>query len=483
MRRSRTPVILAALLLGFVALGAFQGRNLQELRDAEIFYRWLHSMASDLFLRGGTSGDGEELAALRGGMEEDTRDYALLATIIQKTVPLLGGSSALESARLIEMINSGTHDREVWELATSHDLAEERAAFQAYRDADELLYARNIDLANAQSSGVNLFNLFFGFRKVAANFVWMQVDQYWHMGMEHRMLPLMKTTVTLDPNFIDAYLVGAWHLAYNLTAKMEETPPEEKRWLQEHEALVGPKEEFYYLAVDYLEDGIRNNPRNYKLYFDLGFAVYKEKIQDYANAVRHLERAVSLPHERWVPRQLYICYELNGQYDRAQQGWERYLNEFPDNVTAPRFIERNKGLMREEEGDALLAASRAEEHPEAAQALRDQAMSAYEEARGIFGALVEDSYGEARASMIDSKLLAIEGRYVEAIALLEYARLASGFAFLEASTLLMDFKREAGIPLSLSEQMELERQRDYARVLAQAQEAAAQSQDGAGAGE
>jgi tetratricopeptide (TPR) repeat protein len=282
----------------------------------------------------------------------------------------------------------------------------------------------------------------------------------------------MKTTVTLDPNFVDAYLVGSWHLAYNLTAKMEETPPEEKRWLPEHETLVGPKEEYYYLAVDYLEDGVRNNPRNYKLYFDLGFAIYKEKIQDYANAVKHLERAVSLPHEQWVPRQLYICYELNGQYDRAQSGWERYLQEFPDNVNAPRFIDRNKGLKLEEQADALLSAARAEENPEAARDLREQAVRLYREARPVFEG-IDDNFGSAQASIIDAKLLALEDRYVEAIALLEYARLASGAAFTEASDLLMAYKQEAGIPLALTEQMELERRSDLARVTAQARAAAA----------
>ena len=39
----------------------------------------------------------------------------------------------------------------------------------------------------------------------------------------HRMLPLMKTCVTLDPGFVDAYLLGAWHMAYNATASMPES--------------------------------------------------------------------------------------------------------------------------------------------------------------------------------------------------------------------------------------------------------------------
>ena len=468
MGRSRTPLILAVLFLVFVALGSYQGQGLQELREGELFYRWLHSMASDVFLRAKAGQESANTASEDG----ESKDYALFARVVEKTAPVLGGSDQVADSTLVEMINNSEGDRQIWDLALSPELAGERADFQAYRSDDKLEFARNIDLASAQSSGVNLFNLFFGFRKVAANFVWMQVDQYWHMGMEHRMLPLMKTTVTLDPNFVDAYLVGAWHLAYNLTAKMEDTAPEEKVWLPAHEVLVGPKEIKYYEAVDYLQDGIRNNPRNFKLYFDLGFAIYKEKLKDYPNAVKYLEKAVSLPHERWVPRQLFICYEMNGQYERAQRGWEHYLEEFPENVNAPRFIERNKGLQLEEKGDDYLAQARGLENPSEARELRDQAVAAYNEAREVY-TRIDDSFGHSKVSMVDAKLLALQDRYVEAIALLEYARLASDYAFDEASDLLMAYKQEAGIPLSLSEQMELERRSDLARVTAEARARAA----------
>src|SRR5690606_233158 len=71
---------------------------------------------------------------------------------------------------------------------------------------------------------VSMANMFFGFRKMAANLLWLQVDKYWHAGMLYRMVPLMHATVALDPQFVDAFLLGAWHLAYNATAQMRDTP-------------------------------------------------------------------------------------------------------------------------------------------------------------------------------------------------------------------------------------------------------------------
>src|SRR5690606_4545643 len=112
----------------------------------------------------------------------------------------------------------------------------------------------------------------------AANLVWLEVDRYWHKGQMHRMLPLMKTCVTLDPEFIDAYLLGAWHMAYNATASMSDTAWELRNYDALHEAWIGDKERYYFYGVDFLKDGIRKNPRNYKLYFDLGFSIYEIKL-------------------------------------------------------------------------------------------------------------------------------------------------------------------------------------------------------------
>ena len=126
---------------------------------------------------------------------------------------------------------------------------------------------------------------FSGSEKSRRNLIWIEVDRFWHQGNMYRMITLMRTCVALDPHFIEAYLIGAWHLGYNATAKMQDTPWPRREWDDRYNVCLGEKERFYYYAIDFLKDGIRRNPRNYKLYFDLGFSLYKQKLEDYPNAV------------------------------------------------------------------------------------------------------------------------------------------------------------------------------------------------------
>lgn len=509
MREGLKNLGVAAAFFAVLAVGVWQGGGIDRAREAERFYRWLNSMTGDIFIQQDQDAaralmsdlslasqvtDAATLgAALTGGGEHPLasarahaaaaatatraatakaarpRDYEIFERAVMKTEALLGGvDDTPRHSRLVALISEGGHEDQIWDLVSGDLLREEREEFLTLFAQDRLEFTRGVDWAQAQSSGVNLFNLFFGFRQVAANFVWLQVDKFWHMGMEHRMIPLMRTTVALDPNFVDAYLVGAWHLAYNITAKMGETPPEEKRWLPGHEAFAGDKEAYYYSAIEYLQDGIRNNPREYRLYFDAGYSIYHLKLNDHNNAVKYLERAVSMPHERWVPRQLYHCYELNGQFDKAQTGWETYQRRYPENVTAPRAIERNKARKIEARADRYMERAGAQElDADSARQWREMALELYREARAEYRE-IDESFAEARATIVEAKMLAEERRFVEAIALLEYARLSSNQVFLEASDYIIEYKQEAGIPLALTEQMELERRRDIAQAQARA---------------
>jgi tetratricopeptide (TPR) repeat protein len=421
------PIVFLVLL----ALGAMQGRQVHGLREAKAFYKWI--------LAAGTS---ERLFSDEASELEDYQDRQLFEAVDAKTD---GDLAALAMGGAEEQL---AQDYILWEYTRSAALAPERAQFLALVRDDKLMFAQGLNLAQAQASGVNLFNLFVGFRKVAANFLWLQVDKFWHKGMMFRMIPLMRTCVALDPQFIDAYLLGAWHLAYNATAGMGDTPPAQKVWNPVHKICVGEKEGYYYEAVDFLRDGIRNNPRNYKLYFELGYSVYKNKLEDYANSVKYLQEAIRHPHERWVPRQLFISYELNDQYELALAGWEEYAQEFPENEVAQRFILRNKALILERDAEELQASgdvAGAEEKLARARELYQQMM---------------DPYADARIKILEAKAYARDGRYYEAIGLLENARMESGSLFNEASDLIIEYKQTGGIPLALTERKALLRDQE-----------------------
>jgi len=452
-------IVLAVFLIGALGLGSFQGRRIGRLREAEMFYRWILAESTQYRLFPDFKAAGVEPE------ERNMMDRPLFQEILDVSEKVLPVQRATDDKgnplkKLIAVTSDETQDKVVWDLVRSAALTKQQADFLKYlREKKLTSVASQFDPSSVygeEGANVGLGNIFFGFRQLAANFVWLQVDRYWHQGMMHRMVPLMKTCVWLDPNFVDAYLVGAWHLAYNATAKMSDTPEPLKQYYPEYGVRLGEKELYYYMAIDFLKDGIRKNPRNYKLYFDLGFGIYELKLKDYANAVKYLSEAIRHRHDRWVPRQLYIAMELNGQYEDALAGWEDYLTKFPDNTTAPRFIERDKALVKEKEADEAAEGVRNATDPATAEAARAEAERLRGEALKMWQAqagsgIEEEPFAVGRIMRMKALKLIEEKRYLEAIAVLQNAWSKSASFADEALSMIIDVKLKAGIPLSVSE--------------------------------
>lgn len=447
-------IVLLILFITFIVLGSIQGNRVEYLRECEAFYRWVLAVGTQ--------------QRLFQSSEEESKsskyvDMQLFENVSEKALPILSKNETIKSTidaslsakeNFANIIGNIENDTLIWQVVSTKEFGELRNEFlKSLRDG-KIQFNREIGYAEAQASGVNIFNLFFGFRKIAASLIWLEVDRYWHQGLLYRMVPLMRTCVALDPNFVEAYLIGAWHLAYNATAKLTDTPQQLKKWSPKYKACVGEKETFYYLAIDFLKNGIRHNPRDYKLYFDLGFAIYKNKMNDYPNAVRYLTEAVRVPHERWVRRQLYICQELNGQYEDALRGWEDYKQRFPDNPVAGRFILRNQGKIYEQKAQEIIKEAEAINNPSEKQAKLEEAKSYKDKAKEIWNKLVneeDDPYGMYRLLLMDAMDLYNEGRYLESIAVLDKARWESPSNFDEASDLIISIKQEAKLPLTVSE--------------------------------
>ena len=472
-RQSNFPI--AALLIGVVLVASLLGHRIDKTREAELFFRWIQGQATQHRIFSESRPETDD--------NKDMKDTELFGKILEATEKLIPNATVndekgVPQKKLLSLSKDESGDKAIWNLASGKDLAPLRMEF--------LTYLRQKKLSNVSSefdpgdvysqdrggANVNLANVFLGFRKIAANFVWMQVDRYWHEGQLHRMVPLMKTCVTLDPNFVDAYLLGAWHLAYNMSAKLPETPEPLKEYNVRYRARVGEKELLYYRATDFLKDGILKNPRNYKLYFDLGFAVYKIKLLDYPNAVLYLSEALRYRHDKWVPRQLYICYELNKQYDEALAGWQDYAAKNPENTeVAPRFVKRNTGMIRERDAAAAEALAKSAATPEEAAKKQAEADALWAEATKIWeemntaGGEQGEPFAMGRLMRMKALKYMKEGRYIEAIAVLENARWKSNEFWFEASDLIIDAKNKAGIPLSVSEKKAVLRNEEAERFL------------------
>jgi tetratricopeptide (TPR) repeat protein len=442
-------LILAIVFIVVTSLASLQGQYVNHLRKAETFYRWIFAAAAN--------------ARLFDDWDKEYEDQELLQRLVDASESLLDDATLEEEvtegdkiARFSEITAISENDQRIWQLAKGPELEETREEFLSLVREQKLQFTK----FEGYVENVHIFNLFFGFRKVAANFLWIQVDTFWHKGYIHRVIPMMKTCVTLDPAFVDAYLLGSWHLAYNATAKMQPTPQKLKHWNERHQVCIGEKEKYYYIAVDFLRDGIRNNYRDYRLYFDLGYGIYSNKLEDWPNAVKYLEQAIRQPHERWVPRQLYRCLMMNKQYKESLAGWEDYQSRFPDNdlahETGGRFIARNRGhIFEAQAGKAQDDAAQATDAAAKAAALQKAQMNldkAYETWTQL-----DEPYGVARKLRLDAIRLIEQERFMEAVALLDKARWESNDLWEEASNLIIDVKLQAGLPLSMSEKKAVER--------------------------
>lgn len=491
--------ILGLLLILLLLLGGYQGRHLTHLREAKTFYEWVLSSATQMRVFGRLSGGIGELAP------EETMDevlYAEIEKIADEVLPDLppprndaearlskleryaitrqdvsldqSAEEKIESAMDIEDVRQ--RHRELWKLAKSEAMADERQHFFQYLSEKKLLSAgtqMGLDMYSNPDAEVSLANMFFGFRKMAANLVWLQAESYWHEGQLYRMIPLTRTTVALDPNFIDAYLIGAWHLAYNATAPLPVTPEELKHYDERLKARVGPKERFYFEGIDFLLDGIRKNPTNYKLYFDLGYGIYEDKLSDHKNAIRHLEEAVRQQHDRWVPRMLFRSYMLDGRHDNAIAGWESYQKLFPDDPKPQYFIKINLTLKEEKELGELTTQFKAlkqriAEAPEGqdtasltAEAselearmdeMRDSVITKWTELAELMRVTNEiDPLAEAKLLSMQADELLAKGRTDDALGLLNKARWDNTSRFMDISDEMIAIKLQYDLPLMTTE--------------------------------
>lgn len=500
--KSNRAKLLPIAFIALLAASSLQGQRIESIRNSEAFYRWTISVAS--LTRLGDTLEPDQTANGPEAMDDEV--YAHLTKFADDLLPdyevdpkydLNAEGNPL--GRLERAVRQA-HDADIWSFLNKAELAPLKQDFLNYRKNRQIqsigsqFSAGTMYGANGQGDGVGLTGLFFGFRTLAANFLWLQVDTFWHQGELHRMVPLMRTCVTLDPNFIDAYLLGAWHLAYNIPAKIQPTPEPLKKKTPKYHKRVGLKEEWYLMAVDFLRDGIRKNPRDYQLYFDLGYSVYAQKLQDHPNAILYLDEARRHKHDRWVPRMLFRSLFLNGQYEDAITGWEEFLEDFPDHDIGGRFIKMNKGYLAEAIVDeardcqdlarAAIDEKRAQllDTTDAAQVAALQSeISEAEEFISEMDARIDTElntamtiWNELNANGTDSmaqgrivrrKALELNemGRHLEAISELDMVRWEDLQFFDDASNLMIDIKQEAGFPLTVSEQLQVLRLEDAAK--------------------
>jgi len=155
------------------------------------------------------------------------------------------------------------------------------------------------------SSPTVLKRISLGYGGLLADVYWTRAVQYFgskhHNGAQHYELlaPLLEITTALDPQLLVAYEYGANFLAPK--------PPD---------GAGMPRR-----AIELAEYGIRNNPNEWKLYYQLGFIYYTE-LQDYAAAAEAFDRGSRVPNAHpWLKLMAAQMAEHAGDIQTARMLW------------------------------------------------------------------------------------------------------------------------------------------------------------------
>jgi tetratricopeptide (TPR) repeat protein len=155
------------------------------------------------------------------------------------------------------------------------------------------------------SSPTLLKRMSLGYDGLLADIYWTRAVQYFGdkliQGSEHfdLLAPLLEITTTLDPHLLIAYEYGANFLAPKIPGGAGQPLP----------------------AVKLVEFGIRNNPNQWRLYYELGFIYYLE-LGDYANAEKAFADGAKVPNAHQImPIMAARMAEHAGNLDTARLMW------------------------------------------------------------------------------------------------------------------------------------------------------------------
>ena len=194
-------------------------------------------------------------------------------------------------------------------LATSGLLLRQVDRVRTGAMAEQVLYV---------SSPKFLQRLSLGYSGLMADIYWTRAVQYYG-GMHHAgggryelLWPLLNITTQLDPHLTSAYQFGGTFLS----AK----PP--------NGAGIPAK------AIELVEYGIRNNPDDWHLYYDLGFIYYD--LKDYRGAADAFERGSRVPNAHPFLKILAAkMAEHGGELETARMLWTAtYQTTLDKNVRA-----------------------------------------------------------------------------------------------------------------------------------------------------
>ncbi len=169
-----------------------------------------------------------------------------------------------------------------------------------------------------------------GFKEVLSDFLFLQSIQYfgeWGTKEEKflKAYPVLKAMGKLSPHFVPGYSFGA--LAMSELGHLDE-------------------------AIDFLNEGIANNPYAFELWLYRDFMIRLFRTYEFKKAIEGLKKAIQLKgHPPILERILAFAYEKNGEIRLAILQWEK-VKESTQDPHIEEICERNiKRLLLKSRGE------------------------------------------------------------------------------------------------------------------------------------
>ncbi len=155
-----------------------------------------------------------------------------------------------------------------------------------------------------------------GFRGIAVDLMWLEIDEFWHDGKWFNIIPLIRAITWMQPHFLEAWELGAWHLAYNCYAYADSAgDPDKEKYIDE--------------GIRFLKQGVARNRDVYDLWFNLGW-IYYHKLESYDEGVRYFRMAIRMKHPSYIDRLIAHGYRKKGDIESEYKEWQRCLTVFTD---------------------------------------------------------------------------------------------------------------------------------------------------------
>jgi hypothetical protein len=202
------------------------------------------------------------------------------------------------------------------------------ASILVLRHVDQMRPQATLDDVLYVNSPTVLKRASLGYSGLLADIYWTRAVQYFgsrhhnHAVSFNLLGPLLEITTNLDPHLLPAYQFGASFLA--------PAPPNG----------AGQPER----AIQLMEYGIQNNPKEWHLYYNLGFVYYMD-VKDYAKASEAFDRGSKVPGAHpWLKVLAAQMAQHAGEFQTARMLWSATYDSSQDREIRQNAIEHLRAL-------------------------------------------------------------------------------------------------------------------------------------------